>query len=319
MPARRTAKNKSTNRSSEAATSPSPAGPRQRPAAVQTFEGLAVVATPIGHARDITLRALDILEQADAIACEDTRVTAKLLAIHGISRPLVPYHEHNAERARPALIKRLKGGENVALVSDAGTPLVSDPGFKLVRACIDEGIAVTPLPGASSVMCALVASGLPTDRFFFAGFLPQKSSARKRALRELADIPGSLVLMESAKRLAASLGDMAEVLGDRNAAVTRELTKMFEEVRRESLDELAAHYQSAGAPKGEVTIVIAPPIEAAAMDDAELDRLLTQALSDGSVRDAADAVAVISGHARRKVYARALALKKGGALKKDRA
>jgi 16S rRNA (cytidine1402-2'-O)-methyltransferase len=319
MPARRTAKNKSTNRSSEAATSPSPAGPRQRPAAVQTFEGLAVVATPIGHARDITLRALDILEQADAIACEDTRVTAKLLAIHGISRPLVPYHEHNAERARPALIKRLKGGENVALVSDAGTPLVSDPGFKLVRACIDEGIAVTPLPGASSVMCALVASGLPTDRFFFAGFLPQKSSARKRALRELADIPGSLVLMESAKRLAASLGDMAEVLGDRNAAVTRELTKMFEEVRRESLDELAAHYQSAGAPKGEVTIVIAPPIEAAAMDDAELDRLLTQALSNGSVRDAADTVAVISGHARRKVYARALALKKGGALKKDRA
>jgi 16S rRNA (cytidine1402-2'-O)-methyltransferase len=313
MPPRRDAKNKSTNRSSEVAPSPSPAGSRKRPAAVQTFEGLAVVATPIGHARDITLRALDILEQADAIACEDTRVTAKLLAIYGISRPLVAYHEHNAERARPGLIKRLKGGENVALVSDAGTPLVSDPGYKLVRACIDEGIAVTPLPGASSVMCALVVSGLPTDRFFFAGFLPQKSSARQRALKGLADIPGTLVFMESAKRLAASLSDMAQILGHRDAAMTRELTKMFEEVRRAPLSELAEYYQAAGAPKGEVTIVIAPPDKTVAMNDAELDRLLTQALSEGSVRDAADTVAVISGHSRRKVYARALALKKGGA------
>ena len=208
------------------------------------------------------------------------------------------------------LIKRLKGGENVALVSDAGTPLVSDPGYKLVRACIDEGIGVTPLPGASSVMCALVASGLPTDRFFFTGFLPQKSSARKRALKELADIPGTLVFLESAKRLPASMADMAEVLGQRDAAITRELTKKFEEVRRGPLRELADHYQSAGSPKGEVTIVVAPPLEVPAMDDAELDRLLTQALGVGSVRDAADTVAVISGHSRRTVYARALALKK---------
>lgn len=269
-----------------------------------------MIATPIGNARDITLRALDILEQADVIACEDTRVTAKLLAIHGISRPLVAYHEHNAERARPGLIRRLKGGETVALVSDAGTPLVSDPGYKLVRACIDEGIAVTPLPGASSVLCALVVSGLPTDRFFFAGFLPQKPTARKRALKELAEVPGSLVFMESARRLAASLADMAQVLGGREAVIAREMTKMFEEARRGPLEELAAHYQALGAPKGEVTIVIAPPGEATAMDDAALDRLLTQALKEGSVRDAADTVAAISGLARRKVYARALELRK---------
>ncbi|MDA1088850.1 MAG: 16S rRNA (cytidine(1402)-2'-O)-methyltransferase [Proteobacteria bacterium] len=310
MPPRTDAKKKLQNRSSEAATSPDITDPRRHPATVQSFEGLAVVATPIGHSRDITLRALDILEQADVIACEDTRITAKLLAIHGISRPLLAYHQHNADRMRPALIKRLKGGETVALVSDAGTPLVSDPGYKLVRACIVEGIAVTPLPGASSVMCALVVSGLPTNHFFFAGFLPQKSAARKRALQELAAIPGSLVFLESAKRLAASLADMAAVLGDRDAAMTRELTKMFEEVRRGPLGELAAHYQSAGPPKGEVTIVVAPPDQAQAMEDDELDRLLGEALKDASVRDAADTVAVISGLSRRKVYTRALALKK---------
>jgi len=307
MPPRKNAKNTSPHRSSEAASSPDHSGPIQ---AAQKFDGLAIVATPIGHARDITLRALDILQQADVIACEDTRTTAKLLAIHGISRSLIAYHEHNGARARPVLIKRLKGGESVALVSDAGTPLVNDPGYKLVRACIDEGIAITPLPGASSVMCALVASGLPTDRFFFAGFLPPKSAARKRALQDLADIPGTLVFLESAKRLAKSLADMADVLGNRDAAMGRELTKMFEEVRRGPLAELADHYHAAGPPKGEVTLVIAPPGAAAIMGDDELDRLLAEALKDGSVRDAADTVAVISALPRRKVYARALELKK---------
>jgi len=274
-----------------------------------TSGGLYIVATPIGNAQDITLRGLDILAQADVIACEDTRVTAKLLAIHGISRPLTPYHEHNASKAGPKLIKRLKDGEIVALVSDAGTPLVSDPGYKLICACLEEALAVIPLPGASSVLAALVVSGLPTDRFFFAGFLPPKSAARKRVLNEFTEIPGSLVFLESAKRLAASLADMAGVLGPRSTAVSREITKMFEETRRGSLDELAAHYRGAGPPKGEVTIVVGPFTEEP-VSDAELDRLLVRALKGSTVRDAADAVTAATGLPRRRVYTRALEIKK---------
>ncbi len=230
--------------------------------------------------------------------------------MHGISRPLTAYHEHNAERVRPGLIKRLKQGETVALVSDAGTPMVSDPGYKLVRACADEGIPVVPIPGASSVLAALTASGLPTDRFFFAGFLAPKTAARKKALSSLGLIPGSLVVMESARRLAGSLADMADILGPRPAVVARELTKLFEELRRGPLPELAAHYRLEGPPKGEVTIVIGPPAEKT-VNDADLDRLLTEALALGSVRDAADTVTAATGLARRKVYARALALKQG--------
>ncbi|MFQ5765247.1 MAG: 16S rRNA (cytidine(1402)-2'-O)-methyltransferase [Rhodospirillales bacterium] len=269
-----------------------------------------MVATPIGNAQDITLRALEVLARADVIACEDTRVTSKLLAVHRIARPLVPYHEHNAAKARPGLIKRLKNGETVALVSDAGTPLVSDPGYKLVRACLAEGIPVTPLPGASSPLAALVASGLPPDRFFFAGFLPAKAAARRRALAELAGIPSTLVFMESARRLAASLADMAEALGEREAAVAREMTKMFEDVRRGRLRDLAAWYKGAPPPKGEVTVVVGPPAPQA-IDEAELDRRLREALRQGSVRDAADGVAAGTGLPRRRVYARALALKRG--------
>ncbi len=197
----------------------------------------------------------------------------------------------------------------MALVSDAGTPLVSDPGYKLIGACLKEGLAVVPLPGASSVLAALVVSGLPTDRFFFAGFLPPKTSARQKALNDLAEIPGSLVFMESAKRLAASLADMAQVLGPRPAAVCRELTKMFEETRRGPLDELAAFYRSHGAPKGEVTIVAAP-FAGSPISDAELDRLLGQALKRSTVRDAADAVTAATGLPRKRVYSRALGLMK---------
>jgi len=272
--------------------------------------GLALVATPIGNAGDITLRALDVLRDADAIACEDTRVTAKLLAIHGISKPLLAYHEHNAERVRPALIGRLKSGESVALVSDAGTPLVSDPGYKLVRACLDENIPVTPIPGASAVLTALTASGLPTDRFVFAGFLPAKQAARRRTLAELGGIDASLVFMESAKRLAASLADMAETLGPRACAVAREMTKLFEEVRRGSLAELAAHYKDSGPPKGEVTVVVAPPEEKPATDAAAIDGMLAKALDQSTMRDAVDAVAEATGAPRRQVYARALALRR---------
>ena len=269
------------------------------------------MATPIGNAADITLRALDVLRAADVVACEDTRLTRRLLAIHGIEARLAPYHDHNAARAGPGLIRRLKNGEIVALVSDAGTPLVSDPGYRLVRACIDQGIPVTPLPGASAVLAALVVSGLPTDRFLFAGFLPPRAGARRRALAELAAVPASLVFMVPARRLPAALADMAEVLGARPAAaVARELTKTFEEARRASLAELARHYASAGPPKGEVTVVVAPP-EAPAPDPGRLDRLLREALEGASVRDAAAEVAAATGVARRRLYARALELRKG--------
>jgi 16S rRNA (cytidine1402-2'-O)-methyltransferase len=270
--------------------------------------GLYVVATPIGNARDITLRALDTLTSVDLVACEDTRVTAKLLAIHGIRAKTIAYHDHNAERVRPLLIERLKHGESVALVADAGTPLVSDPGYKLVRAALADGIAVTALPGPSAVLTALVLSGLPTDRFLFAGFPPAKAEARRRLFAELATVPTALVFMESAQRLAATLADMAAALGPRDAAVARELTKMFEEVRRGSLPDLAAHYAQAGPPRGEITVVVAPPRAAAAPSANDVERRLVSALATASVRDAAEQVAAATGLKRRDVYARALRL-----------
>jgi 16S rRNA (cytidine1402-2'-O)-methyltransferase len=272
--------------------------------------GLYIIATPIGNARDITLRALDALHAADVIVCEDTRVTSKLLAIHAIARPLMAYHEHNAQKAGPDIMKRLKEGQTVALVSDAGTPLISDPGYRLVRTCYEDGLFVTHLPGPSSVLSALVLAGLPTDRFLFAGFLANKSGKRQTELTELKAVPASLVFLENPKRLAKSLSDMALVLGPREAAIGRELTKKFEEVRRGPLDELAAHYTQAGPPKGEVTIVVAPPLSAdtqATPDD--IDGLLGDALCSLSLKDAVAAVAAATGTARRDVYARALELK----------
>jgi 16S rRNA (cytidine1402-2'-O)-methyltransferase len=270
--------------------------------------GLYLVATPIGNAEDVTLRALRLLRAADVIACEDTRVSAKLLARHAISRPLRPYHEHNAARAGPALIERLKGGEIVALVSDAGTPLISDPGFRLVQAAIAAGVAVTALPGASSVPVALSLSGLPSDRFLFAGFLPSKPAARRRAIAELAAIPATLLLLEAANRLPAALADLAELLGPRPAAVARELTKRFEEVRRGDLAALARHYAAAGPPKGELVLVIGPPEAAETAPAPELDRALRLALAHMGTRDAAELVAAASGRSRRELYERALAL-----------
>jgi 16S rRNA (cytidine1402-2'-O)-methyltransferase len=270
--------------------------------------GLAVVATPIGNMLDITLRALATLRAADVIACEDTRVTQKLLARHGIARPLLAYHDHNAERMRPLLLDRLRRGEVVALVSDAGTPLISDPGFKLVQAALAEGLPVTTLPGASAPLAALVLSGLPSDRFLFAGFLPPKSAARRTALADLAAVPATLVFFESAPRLAVALADMAAVLGPRPAAVAREITKLFEEVRRGDLAELAAHYRGAGPPRGELVLVVGPAREAAEPSGAALDEQLKAALAQMSVRDASDAVAAATGRKRRDVYQRALLL-----------
>ncbi len=271
---------------------------------------LYVVATPIGNASDITLRALDILASVQFVACEDTRVTAKLLSLHGIKVPLSPYHEYNAAKVRPGMIERLKNGDSMALVSDAGTPLVSDPGYKLVRGCIDEGLNVTTLPGASSVLCALVLSGLPTDRFLFEGFLPAKSGARQTALKEISAVPATLVFMESARRLGASLDDMAAVLGDRDASVSREISKMYEETRRGTLLTLAGHYQGAGAPKGEVMIVVGAPAEKAELDQATIDDMLRTALGDQSVRDAVRDVTETTGLSRQIIYQRALKLSK---------
>jgi 16S rRNA (cytidine1402-2'-O)-methyltransferase len=258
----------------------------------------------------VTLRALDVLAQVDVIACEDTRVTGKLMALHGISTPLLAYSEHTARRLRPRLIKRLEDGETVALVSDAGTPLVSDPGYKLVGACIEAQVPVTPVPGPSAVLAAAIVSGLPTDRFLFAGFLPPRAAARRRALAGLAQVPATQVFLESPRRLAPSLADMAEVLGDRPAVVARELTKVFDEVRRGTLAELARHYREAGPPKGEVTVVVAAGGPPPAIGAAEMEQLLRAALERLSLRDAVAEVAAATGRPRKEVYDRALGLKR---------
>jgi 16S rRNA (cytidine1402-2'-O)-methyltransferase len=271
--------------------------------------GLHVVATPIGNLRDITLRALAILAAADAVIAEDTRVSRNLLAHYGISTPLVAYHEHNAAAMRPVLLARLKAGERLALISDAGTPLVSDPGFKLVAESVANGIAVTSAPGASAVLAALVVAGLPTDRFFFEGFLPSKMTARRTRIAELANIPGTLVFFESARRLADTLSDLAVVLGSREAAVARELTKHFESVRRGDLASLAETYEREGPPKGEIVILVGPPKDdAPALDGAALDAKIAQALEKFSLKDAATVLASETGLPRRTIYARAIEL-----------
>ena len=271
--------------------------------------GLHVVATPIGNLRDITLRALGVLASADAVIAEDTRVSRNLLAHYGIATPLVAYHEHNAAAMRPILIARLLKGDKLALISDAGTPLVSDPGFKLVADALAAKIPVTSAPGPSAVLAALVVAGLPTDRFFFEGFLPPKSGARRARIAELAASPGTLVLFESARRITETLADLAAVLGSRQAAVARELTKHFESVRRGALDELAADYEREGPPKGEIVLLVAPPGEdAPALDGEALDEKIRAALEKFSLKDAASVVAADTGQPRRKIYARAIEL-----------
>ena len=278
------------------------------PEPVRLTPGLYVVATPIGNLRDITLRALEVLGSADLVLCEDTRVTKKLLDRYNLSPRLLAYHDHNAASVRPRVIEELSKGSAVALVSDAGTPLISDPGFKLVEAAVEAGQRVFPIPGASAALAALVAAGLPTDRFFFEGFLPPKSTARRTRLSELRSIPASLVFYESGPRLAESLSDMSATLGARFVAVCRELTKAFEEVRRGSLAELASHYEEAGAPKGEIVVVVSPPNEQVEFDDADIDSKIKAALKKLSLKDASAAIAAETGLSRKEVYARALAL-----------
>lgn len=270
--------------------------------------GLYLVATPIGHARDITLRALDILAAADVLAAEDTRRTRQLLDIHGVAlagRPLVPYHDHNGAAQRPVLLRHIAEGRSVALVSDAGTPLLADPGWRLAREAIDAGLPVTAAPGASALLAALSVAGLPTDRFLFAGFPPPKAGERARWLADLASVPATVVLYESPRRLADTLAALHTAFGERPAAVCRELTKRFEEVRRGTLGALAEAAAGAEPPRGEIAIVIGPPAEAPT--DAEaLDAALRTALAGATVRDAARTVAAALGAPRKEVYRRAL-------------
>jgi 16S rRNA (cytidine1402-2'-O)-methyltransferase len=270
--------------------------------------GLYVVATPIGNLGDITLRALECLAGADLVACEDTRVSRKLLDRYGIVTPLTPYHEHNAGAARPRLLERLAGGAAIALVSDAGTPLISDPGYKLVRAVREAGHPVTALPGASSVLAALTVAGLPSDRFFFEGFLPAKQGQRRSRIAELAHMPATLVFFESGPRIAGALGDLAAGLGGRDAAVCRELTKLHEEVRRSGLRDLADHYAADAETRGEFVVVVAPPSEVDRHEQGDIEELLRRALLRVSVKDAVSEVALATGLPRREIYRRALAL-----------
>lgn len=290
--------------------------------------GLYIVATPIGNLGDITLRALAVLRQATLIACEDTRRTRQLLAAHSLRAPsLIAYHEHNAERVRPHLLQRLREGACMALVSDAGTPLISDPGYRLVRACQEEGLAVTALPGASALLAALVLAGLPTDRFLFAGFPPRQAGKRIEMIRELASVRATLILYEAPFRLAATLADLAAVLGEREAVVARELTKRYEEVRRGQLPVLARYYADTASPRGEIVVLIGPPVVAeenttlasgiqSASGDVlgvetageDLDTLLGQALGQYRVKEAANRVAAALKLPKRVVYQRALQL-----------
>ena len=271
--------------------------------------GLYLVATPIGNLGDIGLRALNILAGCNVIACEDTRVTRRLTERYSIATPLTSYHEHNAAEARPKLLARLAAGQAVALVSDAGTPLISDPGYKLAREAREAGHAVTAVPGASALLAALSVSGLPTDRFLFEGFLPPKQAARQKRIAQLATVPATLVFYESGPRLAAMLTDLAAALGTRAGAVCRELTKLHEEVRRGDLATLADDYAQGAETRGEIVVVVAPPVEESATES-DVDALLRDALARVSVKDAVGEVALATGRPRREVYQRALALSK---------
>jgi 16S rRNA (cytidine1402-2'-O)-methyltransferase len=269
--------------------------------------GLYIVATPIGNLGDLSPRAADILARADLIAAEDTRVTAKLLRHIGTERPMIPYHDHNADRVRPGLVARL-GSEAIALVSDAGTPMISDPGFKLVRDARAAGANIVTLPGPCAAVAALTLAGLPTDRFLFLGFLPNKEKARADAIAEVAAIRASLIFYESGPRLGAALAALASGLGDREGAVAREISKRFEECVTGTLSALADRYATE-TPKGEIVVVVGPPGEAARPQVEDLDALLREALDRLPIAKAAKEVAAATGLDRHDLYTRALELR----------
>lgn len=270
--------------------------------------GLYVAATPIGNLKDVTYRVIEALGLADKVLCEDTRQTAKLLAAYGIATPMSPYHEHNADKVRPRIIEALKEGARFVLVSDAGTPLISDPGAKLVRQARAAGVAVFPLPGPSAFVAALSAAGAQTDRFLFAGFAPAKAEARRRFFAELAGVRSTLVFYESPQRLGESLAAMADIFGARRAVVARELTKIYEEFVDDGLPALAARYTSE-PPKGEIIVIVDPPTEEGAAAPEDVDAFLAAALKTQSLKQAAAAAADAFHMPRKEAYARALALK----------
>lgn len=270
---------------------------------------LYLVSTPIGNLGDISERAKQVLESVDLVACEDTRTSGHLFSLLGVSvAATIPYHEHNADTMRSKLIEKMKHGVNIALVSDAGTPLISDPGYKLVRDCYENGIAVTTVPGANAVLSALQLSGLPSNAFYFAGFLPPKKTARRKALRAIQNLPATLIVYETPNRLRDMLADILDIFGDRPMAVVREITKKFEEVRRGSVSELADYYAEAGEPKGELVLVIGGAIEQTdSWTDKQISDLIAQTLKAHSPRDTADRVAAVTGLPRKHIYKQVLA------------
>lgn len=271
--------------------------------------GLYIVATPIGNLRDITLRAIDTLRAADEVLAEDTRVARRLMDAYSIRAKLSPYHDHNGAKRRPEILNKLADGAAIALISDAGTPMVSDPGWKLAHDALEAGVKVVPVPGASALLAGLVASGMASDRFMFCGFLPPKSGARQKTAAEFAQVPGTLVFYESGPRLADCLRDLAKTLGGtREAAVTRELTKLFEETRRGTLSSLAAHYAEHGPPKGEIVVLVGPPEKKVASEET-IELALLEALKSQSVKQASSEIAELFGLPKRDVYQQALRLK----------
>ncbi|MEP1229226.1 MAG: 16S rRNA (cytidine(1402)-2'-O)-methyltransferase [Litorimonas sp.] len=269
---------------------------------------LYIVATPIGNLRDITLRALDVLSSADHILAEDTRVSAKLLNAYNIKAKLSAYHDHNVATRIPEALKELKAGKTLALISDAGTPLVSDPGFKLVRAAIEAGIEVIPLPGASAVLAGLVKSGLPSDRFLFAGFLPPKSAARKTALQEIINLRATLVFFETGKRIKSALTDIQTVLGSRQIVIARELTKHYEEARHGTIAQMMTSVED-DPPRGEIVLLIGPPETDRHWDEAQIMTALQDAVAEQGVKRASADIAQMSGWPKRDVYQLALKIK----------
>lgn len=273
----------------------------------QTGE-LFLVATPIGNLKDITLRALEVLQSVDRIACEDTRTSGSLLSHYGIKVPLTSYHSHNEAEAAAQLVEQLADGARIALISDAGTPLLSDPGARLVKAAVAAGVRITPLPGASALLAAVCMAGLPAEQFFYAGFLPSKTTARNKSLTTLAAIPATLVFYEAPHRLLESLAAMQAALGNREAAVARELTKLYEECVRGTFSDILAHF-TIHPPRGECVILVHGAAPAAAMDDAKLDAALREAMKHSRLKEAVAQVAAHAGRPKSEVYARALALK----------
>ena len=269
---------------------------------------LYLVSTPIGNLGDISDRAKEVLRTVDLVACEDTRTSGQLFSLLGLQvAATLPYHEHNADKMRPKLIEKLKKGVNIALISDAGTPLISDPGYKLVRDCYEYGITVTTIPGANAVLSALQLSGLPSNAFYFAGFLPPKTGARKKALSELEDIRATLIIYETANRLTDMLTDIQETLGNRFVAVVREITKKFEEVKRDTVSNLITYYNQNGLPKGELVLVIGAATQAENPTETEIEALIQKTLKTHTPRDTAEIVSKLSGIPKKQIYKQVVA------------